>query len=189
MAIASLAVLASGCSGAAVDPRSSPAPASSASSAAADGADEQALECGNSIDGGPPPAGMQVVLGAVALPASPGSRALQAAASGGGAGMPGLFAKTGLLVRAGVEAEISVDAPAGERAGIGWGGAPSRPGRRFVVPACPDARGTGWLAFAGGYWVDRPLCLPLVVRAGGREQRVLIGVGRPCPGQQPPATP
>ena len=187
-----LAALLGGCTG---TPAAAPSSARSwsgspsAASPSSDVADSQTLTCGNSIDGSAPPADLEVVLGAVALPTSPGSRALQAADIGGEAGVPALFAKTGIVVRAGVAAELEVDVPAGERAGIGWGGEPSHPSQRFAVPACPDARGTGWLAFPGGYWVDRPGCLPLVVRAGGQEQRVRVGVGRACPGQQPPVVP
>jgi len=148
----------------------------------------QALVCRNAIDGGPAVAGWQTVLGVVALPASPGSPALQASESGDPIA-PALFAKTGLRIRTGRAFELSVPVLTGNNVGIGWSGAPSGPSRRFVVPACPDQYGTGWLAFPGGYWADRPLCLPVTVRAAGREQQVRIGIGTPCPGQEPPATP
>jgi hypothetical protein len=145
------------------------------------------LTCQGSIDGGPVPADWRTVLGVVALPTSPASRALQAFDSGDSTA-PGLFAKTGLLVRAGHEFELEVPADRGNRLGIGWGNALAfRPSTRFAVPSCPDAFATGWVSYPGGYWADRPLCLPLTVRAGGREQQVRIGIGTPCPGQQPPA--
>jgi hypothetical protein len=142
-----------------------------------------ALTCEHAIDGSPPSAEYTVVLDAVALLASPRSPALQATDSGGS---PLLFARTGLLVRAGVRARLEIPAAVAPDTGIGWSGWPSQPGRAVVVPACPDAEGTGWLAFAGGYWADGPLCLPLDVTAGGRQQRVEIGVGAPCAGQAPP---
>ena len=50
---------------------------------------------------------------------------------------------------------------------------PSRPGK-FHVHA-------EWLVFAGGYEVDVAMCVPLIVRTGGREQQVRIGVGTGCP--------
>lgn len=147
------------------------------------------LTCREPIDGGPVPAGWRTVLGAVALPVSPGYPALQAFGSGDPAA-PALFAKTGLLVRAGHAFELAVPVDPGNRLAIGWGNALAfRPSTRFAVPACPDTFGTGWVSYPGGYWTDRPLCLPLTVRAGGREQRVPIGIGAPCPGQAPPATP
>lgn len=148
------------------------------------------LVCEHSIDGGPPPPGFQVVLGVVALPTSEAGPALQAGPGGNGPGFPALFAKTGLLVRAGAQVELETPEQPGNRTALGWGSwAQDPPTPRFVVPGCPDARGTGWLAYAGGYYADRPLCLPLTVRSGGREQQVSIGVGTACPGQAPPAVP
>jgi hypothetical protein len=38
----------------------------------------------------------------------------------------------------------------------------------------------GWLAFAGGYWVDAPACVPIVVRSQGREARARVAVGVAC---------
>jgi len=51
------------------------------------------------------------------------------------------------------------------------------------------AAGAHWLVFPGGYWVHRPLCLPLLVTAHGETERVRIGVGAACPGQEPPPEP
>jgi hypothetical protein len=144
------------------------------------------LTCGAPIGGDPPPAGFEVVLGVVALPTSSAGRALGADDSGA-ADTPALFAKRALLVHAGQSFDLDVAPDADDDVAIGWGNESFRPSRRFVVPACADQYGTGWLAYPGGYWVDRPLCLPLTVRAGGREQQVRIGIGTPCPGQQPPA--
>ena len=148
-----------------------------------------ALTCSAPIDGGPPPDGWQTVLGVVALPAAPGARALQAFDSGDATG-PALFAKTGLLVRAGQPFELEVPAERDNRVAIGWGNALTFvPSARFAVPACPDTFGTGWLAYPGGYWADRPLCLSVTVRAAGGEEQVPVGIGTPCPGQQPPPKP
>jgi hypothetical protein len=168
-------------------PSSSPTPSSSTGASSSAVLPAETLTCGNAIDGLAPPADWTVVLGVVALPASPASRALQASDSGNPT-IPLLFAKTGLLIRTGVAFQLSVPAVTGNELGIGWSGAPSSPGRRFAVPACPDQYGTGWLSYPGGYWADRPLCLPLTVRAGTREQQVQIGIGTPCPGQEPPAS-
>lgn len=139
------------------------------------------LTCAGSIDGDPPPSGYQTVLGVVALP----SEALGASDSGDPA-TPALFAKTGLVIRAGRPFEIDVTPQPDDRVAIGWSNSAFLPAARFVVPSCPDTYGTGWLAYPGGYWVDRPLCLPLTVHADGREQQVRIGVGTACPGQAPP---
>jgi hypothetical protein len=145
--------------------------------------DAATIICEHAIDGLPPTPDVTVVLDAVDLPASPAYSPLQAADSGG---TPRLFAKTGLLIRAGVPSRVEVPASGDPSVGIGWSGWPAEPGRAVVVPGCPDLRGTGWLSFAGGYWADEPLCLPLDVRTGDRLQRVEIGIGTACAGQAPP---
>jgi hypothetical protein len=86
-----------------------------------------------------------------------------------------------------IASELTVADPPGNRVGVAWGNPGPGPSRRFVVPTCADAYGSGWPAHPGGYRVDEPLCLPLTVRAGGREQQVPIGVGTARPGQHPPA--
>lgn len=195
-ALLAAALLLAGCTGSGGDrtvagpttPETTPqrAPASTLGSGVAD---TTTLTCANSIDGDAAPGDYTVVLGAVALPASPGHPALQAAGSGESGPVPRLFAKTGLVVRAGVASEIDVPDSVDPHVGIGWTNGPVPPSRRFVVPVCPDARGTGWLAYPGGYWVDTPLCLPLDVRVGDQVQRVEVGVGKACAGQSPPPTP
>lgn len=90
-----------------------------------------------------------------------------------------LFAKNGLVVRRGAEVRLRVLEPAVGRAWIGWG-SPGVPGSQAVVDGC-EAPGP-WIAFAGGYWVRRPMCVPVGVRvAGGVEHRVDVAVGVPCP--------
>ena len=149
---------------------------------------ESTLKCGNYIGRDAPTAPMQVVLGVVALPTSPGYPALQTALTGD-AGSRRLFAKTGLLVKPGTTFELVVPAGLADRLGIGWGGAPSAPTSRLTVAECPNPGGAGWLAYAGGYWIDRPACVSLIVKAGGKEQQVQIGLGTACPGQLPPQGP
>jgi hypothetical protein len=94
-----------------------------------------------------------------------------------------LWAKQGLEIRAGATVEIAIAPSTPGRARIGWG-SPSQPGPRQVVAGCSVAGcvdDCGWLAFAGGYWVDAPRCLPLIVRSGGREERTGVAVGNTCP--------
>lgn len=128
---------------------------------------------------------LQVVLGVVALPVSPRYPALQTSLTGG---PQRLFAKTGLVIRPGTTFELIVPAPVASRLSIGWG-APGTPSRRVVVSHCASPGGGGWLAYPGGYWVDRPACVPIIVRAGGKQQQVHIGLGTACPGQRPPQGP
>jgi hypothetical protein len=137
-----------------------------------------ALRCSDVIGTDQPTAGMQTVAGAVALP-SLRMPALGANPSGE-TGANRLFAKWGLLVRAKTQAVLTVTDP--DHVSIGWG-SPGPMTKRFVVPGCGTS---GWLAFAGGYYVDQPRCITLEVTSGNKRERVQIGVGTACPGQQPP---
>ena len=128
-----------------------------------------------------------VVLGVVALPTSDArGHALQTSLSGERDPAGRLFAKQGLEVRAGGAFEIVVPDEVADRFSSGWGN-PGRRTRQLDVQDCHS--GSQWLVYAGGYWVQRVACLPLIVRAAEQEQRVLIGVGAPCPGQRPPPQP
>ena len=145
-----------------------------------------ALDCPDYIDTDPPPGDFEVVAGVVALPTSPGHVALQA--SEGGSGAPErLFAKTGLLVRAGATFEVVVPTAVADRMAVVWGGA-GTPTRRLTVNACHASGGSGaeWLAYPGGYLVDDVMCAPLDVVVQGRPHRVLLGIGHACPGQAAP---
>lgn len=167
---------------------STSAPPSVAPAPSATASGEATLTCAGAIADEPPGKGYEVVLGVVALPTSPGARALQTSRTGEADPAARLFAKTGLVVRAG--ARFTLAAPPGAPPlTIGWG----RPSDGFhpslAIPGCPDTGGTGWLAYPGGYRVADPACVVLVVRAGGREQQVRVGLGTPCPGQLPPDGP
>ena len=151
--------------------------------------DTQTLPCGGSIDDQPPPHDWQVVLGVVALPTSPKAAALQTGSTGEPAPALRLFAKTGLVIKAGVTFELVAPSLHDNRVAIGWGGSPSIPSRRVVVTTCADVGGTGWLAYPGGYWLDQVGCIPLTIRSGTEEQSVALGLGAPCAGQRPPQGP
>ena len=145
------------------------------------------LDCGGAavVDG---VAQLQVVLGVVALPISPRYPALGTALSGDGNGPLRLFAKTGLFFRPGTKFELIVPARFASRLRIGWGN-PGTPSQIVDVSNCASPGGGRWLAIAGGYWIDHPACVPIIVRAGGKQQQVHIGVGTACPGQRPPQEP
>lgn len=145
------------------------------------------LDCGGAaiVDGVDQ---LQVVLGVVALPVSPRYPALGTALSGDGNGPLRLFAKTGLFFRPGTTFELIVPARFVSRLRIGWGN-PGTSSQTVDVSNCASPGGGGWLAIAGGYWIDHPACVPIIVRAGGRQQQVHIGVGTACPGQRPPQGP
>ena len=142
------------------------------------------LTCTDAIGTDPPYAQMTLVLGVVGLPASPGHDSLQVSTTGSSDPAVSLFAKTGLVVRAGASFTISIPAEYADRARLGWGN-PGQPTTRLSVGGCPPSPGGGsWLDFAGGYWASSPMCLPIVIATAGRDQRVLVGVGTTCPGQR-----
>jgi hypothetical protein len=147
------------------------------------------LACGQYINEEPPPSNYQIILGVVALPATrPGSNALQTARSGLPNPANRLFAKAGLLIRAGSTSRLVVRPGAGDRPSIGWG-SPAPMSHELVIDRCRAGGGSGWLSYPGGFWVARPSCVSLLVESGGRQRQMRIGVGGPCPGQKPPLAP
>jgi hypothetical protein len=180
-----------GCSSSAPgsSPRStSPVPpsASTPTSAAVPTLTTSTLRCSDVIGTGPPASDAILVPGTAAFP-NTHRTALQTGRTGE-TGSTRLFAKWGLYVRAGAKFVITVGDPS--NAAIGWGN-PAVPAQRFVVPGCAAAQGSssGWLGFAGGYFVNKPGCTAFTVAYGDRTQTVRIGVGAPCPGERPPPAP
>jgi hypothetical protein len=146
------------------------------------------LPCDEAIGKQSPPPAMRVVLGVVALPASPGLRhALQTSRTGTPDSR--LFAKWGLWVRSNTHFELIVPAALRGQLSIGWGNAgEGHVGSIVTDPRCqaPQHR---WINFAGGYWTTRPRCATVIVAANGRRRHVRIGIGKACPGQLPPPQP
>lgn len=164
--------------------RSSISPAAFASGA-------RALPCQEFIGTHPPGAGMRTVLGVVALPAGPPMRrALQTARVGQRDSATRLFAKWGLVIRPDTRFRLIVPGHLRDRLSLTWGNAnEGHRGTTIVVNGCPGPRGAKWLAYAGGYYVRRPMCAPVIIAAHGQRRRALIGVGKACPGQRPPPQP
>ncbi|MEV6845214.1 hypothetical protein [Actinoplanes sp. NPDC051411] len=119
------------------------------------------------------PEGYRVVAGVVAVPAD---RILPVATSGQRDPAAELFAKWGLLVRAGETAEVSVESGP---ALIGWGSSVV-PASSVRITACREGS-QAWTAFAGGTWVTEPACVPLVIRAGDVAEEARMPIGVPCP--------
>jgi hypothetical protein len=189
VAVVAAAAVLTGCAGGGHGPTHSTTTTVASSAAPPD---TGSLVCNQAIDlRHPGSTGLHVVLGVVALPTAPAYEALQTSRTG----MHGrlrLFAKTGLVIKPHTRFELVLGARQRRRMAISWGNADTSPPRgRLIVNDCGRGETTGskWLVYAGGYYVSHPACLPLVVVAGGRRQRVRIGVGAPCPGQRPPAGP
>lgn len=157
-------------------------PAATVSGAGSPVVASTSLGCsGDRVD---PPENFTVLFDVVALPTSDRyPTALQTSAQGKDP-EGRLFAKTGLWFKLGRALELVVPEDLRERLSIGW---PQR-SWSVVLPACTNVP-SEWVVLAGGYWVADPLCADLIVRSGGQEQRVSIGVGVPCPGQAPPPPP
>ncbi len=202
MVIVCILAITSGCHSGAAPPPSAASDATVAttarSSAASDGAPESHLkqiaaaftpvDC-NSIGDDEPAAGYLVVGGSVSLP-DPSLTAALGASRDPDPASPRLtyFAKAGLGIHVGKQWRITVPEQAAAHLLVGWG-SPATPSTSIGPPptTChlPPST-TGWLWFPGGFWTDRPGCYPLVVDAGGRTQQISVGIGEPCPGQNPP---
>ncbi|MGC4759749.1 hypothetical protein [Micromonospora trifolii] len=140
--------------------------------------------CTASVDALPaPPAGYRLVGRDVAVP---DAAVISAEDSGEADPAARLFAKWGLVVRAGAVVDVRVAPGWQDRARLGWGGT-GTPAATVTVHACASEGGQGrWMAFVGGTWVARAACVPLIVTSDGQDDPVDLGIGVPCAG---PTTP
>ncbi len=93
------------------------------------------------------------------------------------------WAKNGIEVRyANVTVELVVPVAWRTRFAIGWG-SPARAASSVRIPPCTGVGypTDGWRAYAGGYWVRKPACVPLIVRIGGATTTIRLGIGVDCP--------
>jgi len=189
-----LAILATACTGSSNNTDSPTSTTEPGIDAQADGglpaelnvADVVELPCSGSANEAPND--FQQVLDVVALPTAPTyPNALQTSIRDAEDGTVYFFAKTGLWWRGHTTFQLSVPAELHDVMAIGWGG-PAELAHTVSVDCDPDTE-DGWLVLAGGYWVREPMCAELIVEAGGNSQTLKIGLGLPCPGQDPPAGP
>lgn len=144
------------------------------------------LDC-NVIGDALPTPDRLVVLDRVALP-SPHAQAMQAGRQQESVTpLQRYYAKAGLGVKAGTTWRLTVDPKDENHLRIGWGSPVEEPSTTVLPPAqCSPTSRTGWLWYPGGFWTDRPGCYTVVVHVSDRSQAVPVGVGAPCPGQEPP---
>lgn len=134
--------------------------------------------CTASVDAlAAPPTGYRLVGKDVAVP---DARVMSTEDSGKADPAARLFAKWGLVVRAGKVVDLRVAPDWQDKARLGWGGT-STPARTARVHACtPEGGQAQWLAFVGGTWVAQAACVPLIITSDGRDDRVNLGIGAPC---------
>lgn len=112
--------------------------------------------------------------------AVPDAPVLSAEASGEADPAARLFAKWGLVVRAGTVVDLRVASGWQDKARLGWGGT-GTPAAAVTVHACaPEGGQTQWMAFVGGTWVAQAACVPLIVTSNGQSDRVNLGIGVRC---------
>ncbi|SHN75112.1 hypothetical protein [Cryptosporangium aurantiacum] len=184
--LATVVFLLAGCSGDAPEPGGGPTPEpgrptpgsggpTPGTPTAAPPADASAFRCESPIDTlAAPPAAYTSVLDAVALATA---SVQQVTASGPDDPHP-LWAKTGLVIRAGHPVVLTVP----ETAAIAWGTNGGRWTNRLAIPGCPPTAGDRepWMAYPGGFVVDEPACVPVEVSAGDRRATLRVPVGRAC---------
>jgi hypothetical protein len=86
-----------------------------------------------------------------------------------------LWTKVGLKVRARAgRVTLAVPPDWRRRIMLAW----SAPSSTVQVQSCTSP--PLWRAYAGGFYVAKPACIPLVVTVGTRVSRVVIGVGVRC---------
>ncbi len=124
-----------------------------------------------------PPAGYRLVGKDVAVPDAP---VISTDDSGEADPAARLFAKWGLVVRAGAVVDLRVAPGWQDRARLGWGGT-GTPAATVTVHACaPEGGQAQWMAFVGGTWVAQAACVPLIVTSDGQDDPVDLGIGLPC---------
>lgn len=148
------------------------------------------LACVNGLGTSLRALGIQPVLGVVALPISPTSAALGTGRLGDSA-LPRLFAKSALVVRSGSSFRLQAAPGSPSSLSFSWNPheAEPSPTRSLVVHDCRSSSTSRWVAFIGGFYIDRASCVSLIVSTSTSMRRVKVGVGAPCHGQKPPVGP
>ena len=128
--------------------------------------------------------GGRLVLGRVILP--PEARVIQVSASFRSGWK--VSSKHGVVVSAGEPVTLEVPAGARRNYALTYArGASALRTRRWgqtsveIEPCPPGILDLHWTAFAGGFDLHRPACVPLLVHANGQTERVRISDGKRCP--------
>ena len=135
------------------------------------------------------PAGFEDIGGAVGLQTAASDHvAMQTAATSSGDPSARLFAKAALMVKRGARAEIIGPPASMGSLSVEWGNTTNR-ARTAHLTVGPCEGPDSWLVYPGGYYVPDPSCVHVNVRVAGIDHSTAVGVGAPCPGQEPPPQP
>jgi hypothetical protein len=94
------------------------------------------------------------------------------------------WGKQGVEVKAGRgPVDLIVPAAWRNRASLVYGDSSGSDGASMVrIKGCSAADASApWLAYAGGFFARKPVCLPLLVRAGTQSSVVSLSLGTRCP--------
>ena len=143
------------------------------------GAPQRTVPCNESIGGATfahTPPGYRTVLAAVSVPPA----YLRQVVRTGDSPFP-WWRKAGLVVRAGGKpVTITVPPTWRDRVAIDWGyGNMGGPFQTLRIAGCGSDPADG-NAYAGGFVVRTPSCVPLTFRVGSRSATVRFGIGRRC---------
>jgi hypothetical protein len=132
--------------------------------------------CGDSIHviGQPPPPAAKLVLGRVQMPRPDEVLHVGPRISPGAP----LVVKRGWAVTPGAAVVLEVPRRYRRMVGLAFGrGRLGVPGLR--LRPCPGYA-KPWTSWPGGYYVRKPMCVPIVVHADGHATRVRLSIGRRC---------
>ena len=91
-----------------------------------------------------------------------------------------LFAKRGVAVTAGAPVVLEVPRRYRGLYGLALGGGTGKLGNQAVrIRPCAGSV-KPWTTWAGGFAAWKPVCVELLVRAGGRTVRIPLSLGRTC---------
>jgi len=90
----------------------------------------------------------------------------------------GFWVKAPIFVRAS-SGPVTLEVPRGWRAREAITYGDSGIVRALRIGRCPGGS-TAWFGYAGGFYLTRPACVPLMVGVGGRSRLVRFGIGRSC---------
>jgi hypothetical protein len=141
------------------------------------GADLKVVTCDQIVGHGRPLAGERVISGQVVLPPErvPEEPRFQPKYN---KPLP-WFAKQGLLVRRGSKpVDLIVPLAWRSRFAVGWGNEGRQQAPAVRIVGCNT--GPKWHAYAGGYYLRQPACVPLTVRVEGQTTQIRLGIGRSC---------